>query len=86
MRVWLPDNIGVPFVDQISPEIIRMTWVSESESDKPPPWVLWTSKHKVWHIRARETAVRKFAHLARKEFNMLQVYISCFCFCWISCC
>lgn len=74
MRVWLPDNIGVPFTQQISPEIIRTTW-TESDGTGPPPWVSWDSNFRVYHVHARETAVRKFAHLARKDFNMLKVHL-----------
>ncbi|RDB29652.1 hypothetical protein Hypma_014983 [Hypsizygus marmoreus] len=67
MKIWVRDDIGISTEFQSSPVMFNKIW--RGEVDGPEP--IWTSQDVAWSVAARESAVRRVAHLARKPFNAL---------------
>jgi hypothetical protein len=72
MRIWIRDDIGISRRFHRSPIVVRKMWKASDDIDPRPSWAM---KNESWKIMARESAVRRVAHLARKEFNALMVHV-----------
>ncbi|RDB18276.1 hypothetical protein Hypma_000640 [Hypsizygus marmoreus] len=67
MQIWVRHDIGIPDEFLKTPVMFRKMWRGAIEDPDSEP--MWISKDVIWRIMARESAVRRVAHLARKPFN-----------------